>query len=165
MQMTLTAKEDDCYLRDDLPTLQGVADAYGRGKAALWIYGHLVNAAEYSKVPKPADGFPELKECAKALLVTYADFNPLEVLLFFRKFKAGLYGKFYGAADPLVIAEGFKKFKEDRAAASARVSRERREAERRAREAADAAVERFSYDEYRRRIQAARNPETTETPL
>lgn len=163
-QAKLDGNEERCFCRPDLPTLNGVADAYGRGNAAQWVYCHLVNAVEMSDARKSDDLAFKMKDYARTLLAESKDLNPSEMMLFFRQFKGGLYGRFYGATDLYVVGEGLRKFREYRAAMQAKVTRQRQEAERRRAEAADAAVERFSYDEYKRRTRTAENAKPTETP-
>ncbi len=158
-QTALTKNEDACLLRPDLPTLKGVADAYGDGPAAAWLYGHIINAVEYSGARKDEMNLQSYEDLARNMLVTYADFNPLEVLLFFRLFKGGKLGTFYGTADALKLANALNVFCKRREDSAGRVRREREAAHRRKEEARRALeAPPISYEEYLRgKAEAAGN--------
>lgn len=135
-----TANEDACYLRPDLPTLKGVLDAYGHEAAAAWVYSLIVNAVECSGARKEEANLQALEDLARNIPLTYPYLNPLEVLLFFRLFKGGKFGKFYGNAGALTIADALRKFNEQRHAQVARVRREREAAAKAREEARNAAA-------------------------
>lgn len=142
------------------PKLRTLIEAYGQGFAETWIAAHLALVAENSdQKEKPTP--EQYEDAARTVLAKHACLNAAEFQLFILRYKTADYGKRYFALDCALLAEALNKFREQRNAEMWKIDQE---AERRAQEAADAAVERFSYDEYRRRIQAARNPETTETP-
>ena len=51
---------------------------------------------------------------AEIIANEYGYFKVTEFLLFFYLFKTGKYGRFYGSADPMVIMEALKAFREER---------------------------------------------------
>lgn len=158
-----TANEDACYLRPDLPTLKGVREAYGGEAATAWIYPLIVNAVESSGARKEEANLQALEDLARNIPLTYPDLNPLEVLLFFRLFKGGKLGDFYGAVSALTLGNALNKFCEQRRVQVARVRRER-EAAAKAREEARRAIEAppITYEEYlRRKSQAQENAALT----
>lgn len=53
-----------------------------------------------------------------------------EMLIFFVHFKAGKYGRFYGAVDPLVITQALQEFVKERSLKIEKNERERRQKER-----------------------------------
>lgn len=67
-------------------------------------------------------------------------------MLFFSRFKAGRYGRFYGNVDPMVITSALVIFRRERAEVIARHEDEDREKERE-RQASEA----ISYEEYMKR--------------
>lgn len=71
--------------------------------------------------------------------------NAAEVMLFFRRFKLGRYGRFYGSVDPQVITRALGDFRRDRMDA---ISRHDAEQERLEREAARNNPDNMSRAEY-----------------
>ena len=69
-------------------------------------------------------------------------------MLFFSRFKAGRYGRFYGNVDPMVITSALVVFRRERAEAIAKHEAEEREKEREMQ-----ASEAISYEEYMKRKQ------------
>lgn len=59
---------------------------------------------------EPAD-FIEL---ARTIILGYGGFKLTEFMVFFQRFKQGLYGTFYGVFDPMVITRSLREFRADR---------------------------------------------------
>lgn len=59
---------------------------------------------------EPAD-FIEL---ARTIILGYGRFKLTEFMVFFQRFKQGLYGTFYGVFDPMVITRSLREFRADR---------------------------------------------------
>lgn len=59
---------------------------------------------------EPAD-FIEL---ARTIILGYGGFKLTEFMVFFLRFKQGLYGTFYGVFDPMVITRSLREFRADR---------------------------------------------------
>ena len=59
---------------------------------------------------EPAD-FIEL---ARTIILGYGRFKLTEFMVFFQRFKQGLYGTFYGVLDPMVITRYLREFRADR---------------------------------------------------
>lgn len=59
---------------------------------------------------EPAD-FIEL---ARTIILGYGRFKLTEFMVFFQRFKQGLYGTFYGVFDPMVITRSLREFIADR---------------------------------------------------
>lgn len=88
-----------------------------------------------------------LKECAVIIAQQYHYLKTSELMLFFYKFKAGEYGRFYGSVDPLIIVQALKEFTRDRYTAY-----EHREGELRKKLYLESIKNSISYEEYRRRL-------------
>lgn len=58
---------------------------------------------------EPAD-FIEL---ARTIILGYGRFKLTEFMVFFQRFKQGLYGTFYGVFDPMVITRSLREFRAD----------------------------------------------------
>lgn len=117
----------------DAPTLAVVNLAYPEEKgtaAAQWIIPQLYNLSEYCGCKDKLTGKP-LDGCAETMAQYYHWLKVSELLLFFANFKAGEYGRFYGAVDPLVITTALRTFvNEDRANAIDRREAIQRQQER-----------------------------------
>lgn len=56
----------------------------------------------------------DIIELSKLIVRGYPHIRLTEFALFVARFKLGLYGKFYGAFDPITVGEAFKKFLQQR---------------------------------------------------
>ena len=56
----------------------------------------------------------EYEEIARIIISSYGDFKLTEFMVFFQRFKQGLYGTFYGVFDPMVITRSLREFRADR---------------------------------------------------
>ena len=149
----LDAKMYRKYVRDatgtkqPAPTLATVSRVFAHGTAVSWIVIQLSSLAEFAGVK---DKFTErqLNEQASLILSQFYFLRLSELMDFFRLFRLGKYGKFYGVADPMVITEALGKFLKYRADVIdellAQQAREEAEREREERER-----EAVTYEQYR----------------
>ena len=72
----------------------------------------------------------EYEEIARIIISGYGDFKLTEFMVFFQRFKQGLYGTFYGVFDPMVITRSLRQFKSEREALLKRYEDKRRQQER-----------------------------------
>lgn len=56
----------------------------------------------------------EYEDIARIIISGYGDFKLTEFMVFFQRFKQGLYGTFYGVFDPMVITRSLREFRSDR---------------------------------------------------
>lgn len=114
----------------DTPTLLLVSEAYGREKAIKWIEIQLNSLDLYTQVKNDLDEAAR-NEMANLILSHYGFLKLPEFMLFIARFKLGIYGRFYGSFDPLVLCESLKKFRVDRNAEleRLRILNEQRKAE------------------------------------
>ncbi len=74
-----------------------------------------------------------MQQCATVIATTYHYLTVSELMLFFFRFKAARYGRFYGSVDPLVITSALRDFVRERN--DAYFKHEQEERERKEREA------------------------------
>lgn len=111
-QLEVCQNERDCYL-GEFPTLGLLRTAYGKEAATMWLLPQLYNLSEYCGVKNKLEGTP-LLECASIIGNVYHYLKVSEVMLFFYKFKAGKYGRFYGNVDPMIITSSLQLFCRER---------------------------------------------------
>ena len=103
----------DKAFNSDTPTILLVSDTYGREKAIKWIEIHINSIDLYAQVKNDLDEDAR-NEMANLILSHYSFLKLPEFMLFVARFKLGIYGRFYGSFDPLVLMEALKKFQVDR---------------------------------------------------
>ncbi|MDR3142538.1 MAG: hypothetical protein LBU37_12565, partial [Tannerellaceae bacterium] len=94
----------------DAPTLAAVSQAYPDEQVNTWIMAHLRDLYKFAGVKEKLD-FEQMKNLAEIILTEYYYLKASELLLFFYKLKTGIYGKFYGVVDPIVIMNALAEFK------------------------------------------------------
>ena len=108
------------------PTLNVIAQAYGINHLLSWLEIQLAALAEYAgardKMTEEA-----LHDLATIILAKYWYLRLSEFMLFIAEFKAGTYGRFYGAVDPMVIGEALRRFDEQRQQEMDRIERQDRQ--------------------------------------
>lgn len=92
---------DRCYF-GTAPTLQKVNEDYGDGLAQEWMLYELDDLSEYCGAHDKLTQF-QIESLSQLLTKEYGWLNVAEWMLFFRRFKLGYYGRFYGAVDPMSI--------------------------------------------------------------
>lgn len=129
------------------PTLALVSRTFRAETAIAWLIAQLHSLAEYAGV-KDKFSQEQLQEQAALILSEYYFLRLSELMDFFRLFKLGKFGKFYGNADPLVVTEALSKFLAYRARIIDQLL-ERQRNERAQRERSERAVEAISFQRYR----------------
>lgn len=132
---------EDCFFGKH-PTLATINATYGPNTAAMWLVPQLYNLSEYCGCKDKLTG-GVLKECASIIADEFFYLRVTEVMLFFRRFKAGRYGRFYGSIDPLVIMTSLREFLRERNDAY-----RAREQEERKRQEAESRKKAISWEEY-----------------
>lgn len=150
-QEELTRDVPRCFF-GKAPTLSQVNAAYGKGTSEEWLTYQLANISEYSGA-RGKIGDPQIEEMAKLITNTWHWLKVSEVMLFFRWFKLGKYGQFYGSFDPLIMMTAMRSFLRERNDMYARKeSQETLEADRRMR------AEAVPMDEVQRRLASGMYP-------
>lgn len=133
----------------DAPTLNTVRAAYTDAIAKVWIMAQLENLNDYTSV-KEKMIYEQMDDFSSIVLTDFSFLKVSELLLFFHRFKAGAYGQFYGAVDPLVIATALREFMSVRAAEITKFENDRRQKEAENRRKAEAGQV-ITREEYLRR--------------
>ena len=145
-QAEFSEHPDRCYF-GSAPTLGTLRQAYGKNMPTSWLVPQLLSLSEYCGCKgKLTDA--QLEECARVIANEHSCLKTTELMLFFSRFKAGRYGRFYGNVDPMVITSALVVFRRERAEAIAKHEAEEREKEREMQ-----ASEAISYEEYMKRKQ------------
>lgn len=111
-QRQICADVNKCIF-GDYPTLTTLKDVYGNNTPAMWLIPQLYTLSEYCGCKDKLQGKP-LEECAFIIATEFYFLKISELMLFFHRFKAGRYGRFYGSVDPLVITTALREFLRDR---------------------------------------------------
>lgn len=111
IQERITSNIDLCYF-GKFPTLSE-SRRLGDNTPVMWLMPQLFNLSEYcgcrDKMTKE-----QLYECASLIASEYYYLKISELMLFFRRFKLGKYGRFYGSVDPMVITTSLRTFVTER---------------------------------------------------
>ena len=124
-------------------------NAWGLTFATRWLATHLIELNEYCGVGKKMS-IQQIDQCAKLMVSQYGWLKPQEFMLFFLKFKAGEFGRFYGSIDPMVIANAISDFVKVRNTILDKAYAERERVEREAQDEAARKIA-ITYEEYVRR--------------
>lgn len=105
-----------CMTDERVPQLAVAANAYGRDAVVGWLMGQLEDLFRMAGVRVASDA-GVLQAAAEAVMTSYPSLRLTEIMLFLTRFKAGVYGRFWGQTDPLVVTEALAKYCDERAAA------------------------------------------------
>lgn len=96
----------------DYPTLGKIRRASG-SLALAWLVQLINDLGEYCNVQRKMDT-AQMETLASIIMNGYGHMKISELLLFFYRLKAGVYGEFYGAIDPVRITVALRRFSEER---------------------------------------------------
>ena len=122
MQHVIASDTEDCFF-GDYPTLAAVGCRYGKDIAVAWLVPQLANLSEYCGARDKLTG-PQIEELAYIISSEFFYLKISEMMLFFHRFKAGRYGRFYGSVDPMVVTIALHEFVRERSNAIDRHDRE-----------------------------------------
>ena len=114
-QREICGKKDECFF-GNYPTLSQLKSAYGTNAPVIWLVPQLYNLSEYCGC-KDKLTESQLEECAHVIASEFFYLKVSELMLWLHRFKAGMYGRFYGSVDPLVIVASLHDFIRERATA------------------------------------------------
>ena len=112
LQIATARNEDRAYL-GTAPTLETMADGYGKQMVIVWLCIQIENINNFAGV-KDKMPIARQKELAALILAEYPNLKASEMLLFFHRLKCGRYGRFYGMVDALFITSSLLQFMEQR---------------------------------------------------
>ena len=101
------------FMVGEFPTLNNIAEAYGRTSPIQWLIAQITNLSEFCGVKDKLTG-DQCEELAWLIAGEYSYYTVTQFLVFFHDFKMGRFGKFFGAVDPLVITTAIKEFDKER---------------------------------------------------
>ena len=111
------------------PTLLTLRCAYHDNAASTWILPQLYDLGEYCGAKDKLDK-EQMQQLARIIVQDFGFLKVTEVMLFLYRLKAGRYGRFYGAIDPMMIMMALRHdFMRERAAAIDRHENAQRDAE------------------------------------
>lgn len=111
-QREICEKKDECFF-GNYPTLAELKAAYGTNAPMIWLVPQLYNLSEYCGC-KDKLTENQLEECAYIIASEYYYLKVSELMLWLHRFKAGKYGRFFGAVDPMIIVASLSDFLRDR---------------------------------------------------
>jgi hypothetical protein len=131
------------------PSVRRVSVTYGDKVAESWLEVQLKDLSEFAGCRDKMD-VKQFDATAKTILSNYGYLKVTELMVFFQRFKAGHYGKFYGVVDGLVITSALHEFLQYR---SAKIDEVRRIAEAERREKIRESIEKegITFEEYQAR--------------
>lgn len=144
-QVEMAMNKKLCYF-GDFPVLAELRANYGDNAPIMWLSAQLKDLSEYCGA-KEKFTKQVLKQCAAVITTEFFYLKTSELMLFFHNFKAGRYGEFYGAIDPIKITSSIRKFVLDR-----NIVIEKQEQEERERKREQARKGAVSYEEYQRLV-------------
>ena len=98
---------DRCFVGNAL-RLSEVAGAYKENTAILWLKIQLFDLAVFTGVKKPSD--EQITMLCETILANYGYLKVTELMVFFSKFKAGQFERFFGNFDAMVITTSLATF-------------------------------------------------------
>lgn len=99
--------------RGDAPSLSLIAKSFGTSARDNWLDIQLTELAVFSGC-KDRLTSQQINSLIDIIAEEYHYLKVTELMDFFRRFKLGEYGKFYGSVDPLVITTALKEFLQQR---------------------------------------------------
>ncbi len=113
-QQAITVANTEACFFADYPSLAKLRVGYGDKVPEMWLVPQLFDLSEYCGV-KDKLSQRQLDDLASVIAGEFFFLKVSELLLFFRWFKSGRYGRFYGNVDPLVITTALRDFCTERA--------------------------------------------------
>lgn len=89
------------------PTLLTLRCAYYDDAATIWMLPQLYDLNEYCGCKEKLDE-GQMTQLARIIITEFGYLKVSEIMLFLHRFKAGHYGRFYGAVDPLAIVSALR---------------------------------------------------------
>lgn len=108
MQYSYTKDVERCYT-GKAPTLEIVSLTYGEHISETWLEIQLKDLSEFAGC-KDKLSIKQIEQLAKVIILEFCYLKVTELMHFFRLFKSGQFGKFYGIVDGLVITEALQEF-------------------------------------------------------
>lgn len=114
-QLDVCNEPDKCHFGCS-PTLSQLNACYGETAAEAWLVPQLYELGDFEGLKGQADRH-QLAKTAKIIVTEFYYLKTDELLLFFYRFSAGRYDRFYSYFMPSVILRGLRDFLKERARA------------------------------------------------
>ncbi|NDV47501.1 hypothetical protein D0T49_10630 [Paludibacter sp. 221] len=108
-QVQYARHELQCFASEVAPSLTRLSTTYGNNTAEAWLEIQLKDLSEFSGCKEKLT-VKQFEDTARTIILHYGHLKVTELMVFFQQFKAGQYGKFYGAVDGLAITSALKEF-------------------------------------------------------
>ncbi len=144
MQLQVCKDASSCFF-GDFPTLSVIDRTYGERKSRAWLIPQLVDLSLCCGLKEDASR-EQLEFTATFIATDFHWLKTSELMLFFYRFKAGCYERFYSRFDPQAILSSLRMFILERARAY-----DARDEELRRRKEAEHKARCISYEEYCKR--------------
>lgn len=95
------------------PSIASICQAYPIKQVNTWIMAQLRDLYKFAGVKEKLN-IAQMENLSLIIQTEYYYFKASELLLFFHKMKAGVYGVFYGVVDPIVITAALVEFRDYR---------------------------------------------------
>jgi len=112
MQIAVCKNVDSAYF-GNYPTLIDLNNAFNWNTAVKWLVPQLFDLSEYCGC-KSKLSESQMEQCASTIANFYGYLKISEFMLFFQRFKAAKYGRFYGSVDPMIITSALMEFVKER---------------------------------------------------
>jgi hypothetical protein len=132
-QSTITPEQESAIVSGDTPTISTCVRVYGEGTVNTVIILHLQQLNNYCGTQNKLDA-SQMEQFCTVVRSRFGYLKPEELVVFFTRFMAGEYGRFYGSMDPLFLAEALGRFDEWRKELRGKSLRERERREKAERE-------------------------------
>lgn len=112
-QLGVCADQRSCYT-GVFPTLTDIRQVYGGNSAEVWLAAEITDLAVFCGCREKMDA-DQVSRTALLITDAYPYLKTSELMDFFRRFKLGMYGRFYGSVDPMIITSALRSWMTDRA--------------------------------------------------
>ncbi len=116
---------DKCFT-GSAPSLYRIKIAYGNNAAESWLEIQIRDLSEFTGC-KGKMSVAQIEETSRIIVNNYGYLKITELMYFFQLFKAGRFGRFYGAVDGLIITTSLLEFLKIRASELDRLEKAKKE--------------------------------------
>lgn len=106
------ARRPELAVGGNYPSLAELNTAYGKDMDVAWLTVEVNDVAAFTGARGLSEGQQE--QLARMIAVEQPTMKVTELLLFFHRFKAGRYGRFYGNVDPMLVMTALQDFLRER---------------------------------------------------
>lgn len=112
MQIKYCQFPERCYT-GEAPSLARLRATFGDAAAEIWLEIQINDLSEFAGC-KDKLSHDQIQQTAVAIITAAPYLKVTEIMLFFTRFKQGIYGRFYGGVDGLIITTSLQTFLSER---------------------------------------------------